>query len=719
MGEIVIFGGTLEGRRIAETFCDTPLHIHVCVATEYGASLLPESANIHIHTGRMDQEEIRHFLSSVSVNCCVDATHPYASEVTRNVSDVCGQLAIPYLRVYRREEAFQEADLPSGSRVIYRDCIEEAVDFLQGTTGNILITTGSKQLALFTALSDYRNRCFARVLPTAKVIASCSELGFEGKNLIGMQGPFDEELNYCILRQVHAKWLVTKSSGKEGGFLEKCDAAVRAGVHLVIIGRPKENVEHAMELSEVLDFLKRTYLSEEDRLNGRQTEHVKAHPVNLPAGEMEKQSETMSGHGKQSGTPTRRESGKRTLYLIGMGPGNSDLLTQKARKALAECDVIIGAARMLELCSDYADKPFYQSYQKEEILSFLVQQPQYGQAAIVYSGDIGFYSGAKGMRELIEHRKAPFELVPVCGIASPVYLLGRLGKPWEDVRLVSCHGQNRNLLPLIQSTHRVCALLGDRAKVSGICSQLAQLGLGTVTVTVGQRLTYEDEQIVTGTAEELCGMEFDPLSVALFENPHPVKKGAGFGIADEAFIRGKVPMTKEEVRVLSLSRLQLHEDSIVYDIGAGTGSVSVEAALRLTEGQVYAIEKKDEAVRLLYENQKKFHAGNLKIIQGEAPDCLDGLPAPTHAFVGGSTGRLKEIIRHLFGRNEKLRVVINAVTLETVAQLQQLIKSDASLKADVIQVQIARSREMGGYHLMQSENPVYIYVLEKTWNAPQ
>ncbi|MBR1693432.1 MAG: precorrin-6A reductase, partial [Lachnospiraceae bacterium] len=406
MAGLMIFGGTLEGRQIAEAFRDTALDVHICVATEYGAALLPVSENIHIHAGRMTDEEMFSFLSGLCVDCCVDATHPYAVEVTRNARAVCERLHIPYIRVYRREEAHAGSEEQSAIRVVCKDNVDDAVAFLQTVPGNILITTGSKELACYTALDDYRTRCFARVLPTAKVVAACSALGFEGKNLIGMQGPFTEELNYCLLRQVKAAWLVTKSSGKEGGFPEKYDAAVRAGVNILVIGRPAEEQEHAMELPEVLDYLIKTFGGSDatkqrdmDREESRQEESKQEESRQ----EEPKQEKSIQANSVQEPAKKKaviRKADKRTVYLVGMGPGAGSLLTGEARACLAESDVIIGAARMLELCGDYAYKPFYQSYKKEEIFAFLSEHPEYRRAAVVYSGDVGFYSGAKGMREL-------------------------------------------------------------------------------------------------------------------------------------------------------------------------------------------------------------------------------------------------------------------------------------------------------------------------------
>lgn len=662
MPKIVIFGGTCEGRRIAEVFGGTELELHICVATEYGASLLPDCGNIYVHTGRMDCLEMTDFLTGLQADCCLDATHPYAVAVTENISEACRSIGLPYIRVLRKDMA----PACGQSRAVFKESIEEAVRYLSKTAGNILITTGSRDLEEYTKLADYRKRCFARVLPTLPVMEKCKALGFEGRNLIGMQGPFSEELNLAMLKQVKASWLVTKNSGKEGGYPEKCEAAIRAGVNLVVIGRPAEHAENMMETEEAIAYLR----------------------------------------GKCSAAAEAKTKGsKRQVYLIGMGPGRQDLLTEEARSCLGQCDVRIGAKRILEICPEYEDRPFFVSYQKEEICAFLREHPEYKKAAIVYSGDIGFYSGAKGMGELLEE----FEVHPVGGISSPLYFLNRLGLPWEDVCLVSCHGKKGNLFAKIRSRSRVCALLGERSAVSDICRELLEFGMDRVRVTVGERLSYREERIISGSLTEMTGQEFDTLSVALFENPDPVPERISPGLKDEAFIRDKVPMTKEEIRILSLAKLGLARDSVVYDVGAGSGSVSVEAALLCACGRVYAVEKKPEAAELLQKNRKRAAAYNMKIVEGSAPECLEGLEPPTHVFIGGSGGRLEDIVEAVRRRNDKARFVINAVTLETISQLKTLRERFPEYAdMEVVQVSVAKSRALGAYHLMSAENPVFI-----------
>ena len=180
------------------------------------------------------------------------------------------------------------------------------------------------------------------------------------------------------------------------------------------------------------------------------------------------------------------------------------------------------------------------------------------------------------------------------------------------------------------------------------------------------------------------------------------------GISDGEFLRGKAPMTKEEVRTVSLSKLRLSEDSVCYDVGAGTGSVSVEMALRAWMGQVYAIEKKEDALALLKENKKKFAVDNLVIIPGVAPEAMTELPAPTHAFIGGSSGNMQDIINLLLEKNPKVRIVINCITLETVTEAMNAIRDFGLEDVDIVQLAAARSKSIGRYHMMMGENPIYI-----------
>ena len=167
-------------------------------------------------------------------------------------------------------------------------------------------------------------------------------------------------------------------------------------------------------------------------------------------------------------------------------------------------------------------------------------------------------------------------------------------------------------------------------------------------------------------------------------------------------------MTKSEVRSVCLSKLRLSEDSVCYDIGAGTGSVSVEMARLASRGMVFSVEKNEEAVRLLEENRIRFRTDNMQIIRGEAPGILEDLPAPTHAFIGGSSGNLEEIMETLLKKNPNLRMVIPCVTLETLTEWKTILEKYPLKDTEIVQICVQKARKAGRYHLMQSENPVYI-----------
>ena len=216
----------------------------------------------------------------------------------------------------------------------------------------------------------------------------------------------------------------------------------------------------------------------------------------------------------------------------------------------------------------------------------------------------------------------------------------------------------------------------------------------------------------TGTARDFSGCKTDTLSVVLLENDAARDHIVTHGIPDSEFLRDKAPMTKEEIRDISLSKLRLKKDSVVYDVGAGTGSVSVEIAQKAAHGHVYAIEKKAEAVALLYRNKEKFAVDHLEIIEGLAPEACEPLPAPTHAFIGGSSGNLKEIMQQLLTKNPSVRMVINCITLETVAEALDAVKTLPVTDVDIASVFIGKSKSVGRYHMMMGQNPVYVISCE-------
>lgn len=655
MYKVIVFAGTTEGYEISRFLGENQIPVLACVATEYGSKSLKESSTLHVQAGRLDENEMKELFSREKPELVLDATHPYAAEVTRNIRKACEETEVSYTRILRTGSGQQNA--------VYVKDTQEAAEYLKGTTGNVLLTTGSKELAAFTSVPDYKERLFARVLSLPSVIESCQALGFEGRNLIAMQGPFSMELNQAMLAQYQCKYLVTKDSGKAGGFLEKIQAAEACGATVVIIGRPL--VEEGLSL--------------------RECRHMLIERYGL--------------------------TGKQKVTLLGIGMGSPKTLTLSGQEAVRNADLIVGAKRMADAVR-FVGQDFLYEYRSKEISEYLKAHPEYTKVVVALSGDVGFYSGAKKLVELL----GP-ETEMICGISSVVYFMSKIGLSWDDAKIVSAHGKACNLISLIRTNRKVFSILGTGDGVRQLAEKLTFYGMGDVVLHVGENLSYDNEKILAKPARELVSYEGDPLSVICAYNPGAELELATHGLPDEEFIRGKAPMTKTEVRTVSLSKLRLPKDAICYDIGAGTGSVSVEMALRASEGGVYAIEKKEDALALLQENKKKFALDHMYIVPGTAPEALEELPVPTHAFIGGSSGNMKEIVELLLNKNPQVRIVINCITLETVGEaldcIRELEKQETyQCESEVVQLCASRSKNIGRYHMMMGENPIYIITVQ-------
>ena len=663
MKRILIFSGTTEGRELAEWLGSEGIMVHVRVATEYGAVVMEPSANIDVRVGSCGGADgIADVIRDLDISIVVDATHPYALNITKHIVEACGRTGAEYIRLKRPDS---EEDTEG---VVRFDSLEEAVEYLKGTEGRILASTGSNELSLYTRIPDYTERVVARVLSTAESVQKCAALGFEGRNLICAQGPFSEEMNTAMLRQVGASFMVTKDSGDAGGFSEKVRAARKAGATLVVINRPEDAG---------LDF--------------RQVQVRLAEELEFPFSGIE---------------PQAPKLGRRRVSLIGIGMGPGDL-TERSASIVIGADLLVGAKRMLEAV-DSTGKDVLTEYRSDVIARYLDENPRYRNVAVLLSGDVGFYSGATGLLGKLDRNVYDVNVEP--GISSLVYLCAKLGTTWQDAYLTSCHGRESNIVNLVGTRAKVFTLLSGQDTVHEMCRQLFEYNLNSVSVTVGQDFGYPTERIFTGTPSQCLDESFGDLCVALIENPTPDTRNS-ISIPDEVFTRGDAPMTKSEVRTLSVAKLKLCRDSVVYDIGAGTGSVSIEMALTAYLGKVYAIEREDIAADLIEINKRKFQAANLEVVRGLAPEAMRDLPAPTHAFIGGSAGNLKSIVQCLLDKNPDVRIVINSVTMETMAETMQVVKELNLVEEEFVNVTIAKSRRLGRYHLMTGQNPVYIAVV--------
>ncbi len=250
--DILIFAGTTEGRELAEYAVELGAGCYVSTATEYGRELIGDHPGIRPVAGRMDAEQIGQFIKEKKIRLVVDATHPFARAATENIHAACIQAGVRYVRCLRARGKDLREKSEGRKPMVVVDSVRQAVEYLKNTAGNILIATGSKELHLYTELDGYRDRCFARVLSTAEAVEESVKLGFQGRHLIAMQGPFSREMNLALLRQTGAEYFVTKESGKAGGFEEKLMAAEEAGTVLVVIGRPEESGESVESTKEII-----------------------------------------------------------------------------------------------------------------------------------------------------------------------------------------------------------------------------------------------------------------------------------------------------------------------------------------------------------------------------------------------------------------------------------------------------------------------------------
>lgn len=796
MKRILLFSGTTEGRTLAETLSRAGVPAVVCVATEYGSQVMPPLPGIVLRQGRMGQEEMEQFIGQEEFLAVADATHPFAVEVSQNIRQSAEHQGVPYLRLQRRTGRTQwmpggpeglGAAGKSGTQGIpgtlgepgtpgisgrlgrqgapgepeneedagLRD-LEGAVPETEGgwfadheacaaallhTTGPVLLTTGSKALEAYCRHPGLRERLYVRVLPSEESLAACREAGLKGRQVIAIQGPCSEEFNLALMRQFQIRHLVTKESGAAGGFPEKVSAAEKLGAALYVIGNPEQ----------------------QDGLSYDQV-----------CGKLE----------ELTGISIRGEEGL-TISLIGIGMGSRETLTAGAMKAIAEADVIFGAKRMLDCVRSWGlketgqavtgltdaglseagqaeirlartglteteqpkqtgrqERKEYAYYRAEEILPVLEALPagKSWKAAVLFSGDSGFYSGCQRLYEALnlwKQKMGRYIDLKVCpGISSVSYLSAAWGMSWEDGKILSIHGKGDRfnwepeVAEAVRNRRKVFLLVSGVGDVQAVGQVLLEHGFTGCRVLVGYQLSYPNESVRLCTPQECTEMTVEGLYLlaVLRENTEILQENVDNADnaekaektplapdkADSAFIRGKVPMTKEEIRELAVCKLGLTEGAVVYDVGSGTGSVAVEIAARSGSIRVYAVEQKAEGVELTRKNRNQFGLSNITVIQGTAPDCFQDLPAPTHAFIGGSGGNLKEILAALREKNPAVCVVITAISLETVGELAEILREiqrenqNPAADLDLIQVQVSRAKQAGSYHLMQAENPVYL-----------
>lgn len=389
----------------------------------------------------------------------------------------------------------------------------------------------------------------------------------------------------------------------------------------------------------------------------------------------------------------------KTVYLIGTGTAGGSL-TADAAAAIHSADMLIGAERMLKPYENTGKTLLYE-YLSENI-SAAVHGSTVTCAAVLFSGDIGFFSGAKKLLPLLHD----LDVRVLPGISSFAAFCAKCGISYENMRLISLHGCNANIAVHVKTNERCFFLLGGDMTAAAVCRRLCEYGLSDVTVHIGSNLGYDSERILHGTVQEMANIQTAPLAVMITEN-HAYTRYLPSAIPDSAFIRGKIPMTKAEVRCNAVAAQRIAHDAVCWDIGCGTGSVSVEAAFRCPDGQVYAFDRSAEAVRLTAENARNFSCDNICVTHGSCPDILRDAPKPDAVFIGGTGGRLPEILKIISEKNPCAAITMAAVSLETLAQAVPLLEQFCG-ELQVVQIAVTRTKKVGAYTMPDTQNPVWL-----------
>lgn len=691
LSKIFIFAGTTEGRELSEYLCAKKIEHDVCVATEYGEIVLNESPYAIVHSGRLNSDEMRQLFKEEKCEIVVDATHPYATAVTENIKNAA--VNIKYLRLKRDTDI-----LTDYANIKYFPDNETCAKALENTDGNILLTTGSKELSVYCKEQSVKERLFVRVLPGIESIGICMQNDIVGKHILALQGPFSTMLNEAIIDQYNIKCLVTKQSGATGGWNEKINAAKNKGIPVYVVSPNGQDI--GLSFEKVCEYFDAEFAESVRTINNQ----------------------------KKADNETAKI--KFNIILAGIGVGNKEFLTHAVEKTIKSADILFGAERMIQKYDAKIDKKPY--YLADQIIPYLhnfrenkdkfITENSINKlnVLILFSGDTGFYSGSQklytAIKSEIEKGKLDATISVLPGISSVSYMASAIGESYNDAYICSIHGVKLSNIASRISQHSKTYMLMSGVKdvnmIGKLFSQDEIYGLNNSTIIAGYQLSYPEEKIMSLSPEECMRLKQDGLYICMIKNNNPITKNITPHINDTDFLREKVPMTKEEIRHISICKLHLKSDSILYDVGSGTGSIAIEAASLSNDIEVYAIEQKFNAVQLIIRNKEKFALDNIHVISAKAPDGIDNLPTPTHAFIGGSGGNLKEIIEYLRIKNPHIRIVINAISIETICEIKEILSSCDINNADIVQMQISRSNQIGNYHLMQAENPIWICSFE-------
>jgi precorrin-6B C5,15-methyltransferase / cobalt-precorrin-6B C5,C15-methyltransferase len=398
-----------------------------------------------------------------------------------------------------------------------------------------------------------------------------------------------------------------------------------------------------------------------------------------------------------------------TIYLIGAGIEGLEGFSAKALEIISGADLLIGRQRHLDRFPDFAGQKVVLG-ELPALLELLRTTDK--RSVVLASGDPSFFGVGRFLL-----RNLPKERIEIfANVTSMQYAFARIKEPWDDAIFLSVHGRGMGpSIDKIIAAEKACILTDKVNSPAAIARELLDRGAEGFEAWVCEDLGMSTEKFTRTDVKGLLTLQHSDLNILILIRTweQQLTQYPLIGIDDEEFSTIKKLITKQEVRAVTLAKLQLQNDLVLWDIGAGSGSVSIEASNLMPGGKLFALERNPQCVAYLRENLAKFCARNVKLIEAEAPEGLDSLPDPDRVFIGGAGGNLAEVVAEV---DRRLRagglIVINAVTLDTLGRSVELLEYHG-YQVEVVCINVARTRPLTEYKLFEAQNPIYVISARK------
>jgi precorrin-6Y C5,15-methyltransferase (decarboxylating) len=399
------------------------------------------------------------------------------------------------------------------------------------------------------------------------------------------------------------------------------------------------------------------------------------------------------------------------IYVIGAGVEGQEGFSRRALELVNQGEMLFGRQQQLALFPDFPGEKVVIDRNFSEVVEQLKATQR--QVVVLASGDPLFFG--IGRQLLRNFREDELEFVP--NVCSVQYAFAKVGIPWDDAVFVSAQGRELSeAVDRIVASDKAAVLSDRRNSPAIIAREMIERGRDGYAAYLCENLGTAEERIVQTDIKGLVEMETAPLNVLILIKQYEAGAQASYpvlGIPDDEFSAIKKQITREEVRAVTLAKLNLRHDMVLWDIGAGSGSVSVEADHLLPNGRVFAVEHNAQYLAFMRDNLRKFHARHVTVIEGQAPACLENLPDPNRVFIGGSGGNLWQILETVDARlPADGRVVINAITLDTLTAANEFF-DNAGYRVEVTTVNVARTRPFTDYKMFEAFDPVFILAANK------